>query len=68
MHRFDSVGGILYYGDGRVRRVPESRPDSDGSALVKYADLVAAGPDGTVFLSYYGVDNTERILRRKPGG
>jgi RHS repeat-associated protein len=73
LHRLDPPGGILYYGDGRIRKVTE-RPIQDTLLVNPQAAgrVVACGPDGTIY--YFGevtdvLGHSENyIIRRSPGG
>ncbi len=64
----DPTGGILYYGDGRIRRVPQKRLEESSLAGLQGIDRVAAAmPDGSV--CFYGeFGNGWYIFRRNPGG
>jgi YD repeat-containing protein len=64
----DPAGGILYYGDGRIRRVPQqSLQDNWLNNLQSIGRVAAAMPDGTVY--FYGEIGFEWfIFRRNPGG
>ncbi|HOY56937.1 MAG TPA: hypothetical protein PK640_02220, partial [Verrucomicrobiota bacterium] len=68
LHRLDPAGGILYYGDGRIRTVPQASVLDDFlSALGGRSRLVAAAPDGTLyFYGNYGPTGEARLFRRKP--
>jgi RHS repeat-associated protein len=68
LHRLDPTGGILYYGDGRIRNVPQqSGQDSFLNSLQYIGSMAAAMPDGTVY--FYGkIGNEWYIFRRNPGG
>jgi RHS repeat-associated protein len=72
LHRFDPVGGLLYYGDGRIDTVPESAPQSGFQSLFVGPGprAMAAAPDGTVyFVAFLSSGNNETFLcRRSPGG
>ena len=68
LHRLDPASGVLYYGDGRIRNVPQrSLLDSFLSSVQGIGSVAAAMPDGTVY--FYGQVGFEwYIFRRNPGG
>ena len=70
LHRMDPAGGILYYGDGRIRKVPEqSLQDDFLNRIYGMSDMTAATPDGSVyFASHIRPYNDQFIFRRNPGG
>jgi RHS repeat-associated protein len=70
LHRFDPVGGILYYGDGRIRTVPQTLiNDSINNQITSDPErVVAAAPDGSVYFDAQLNSIGNFIFRRLPGG
>jgi RHS repeat-associated protein len=70
LHRLDPAGGILYYGDGRIRKVPEqSLQDDFLNRIYAMSSMTAATPDGAVYFSgHLRPYNDNHIFRRNPGG
>jgi RHS repeat-associated protein len=74
LHRFDPVGGILYYGDGRIRKVPPATPGNQANQqfVGAPASIVAAAPDGSIYfyapISFGGVFEQSALCRQKRGG
>ena len=70
LHRWDPAGGILYYGDGRIRKVPErSLQDDFLNQVSAIGSMTAVAPDGTVY--FFGncrPTYESYIFRRNPGG
>jgi RHS repeat-associated protein len=68
LHRLDPTAGILYYGDGRIRKVPQVLlEDSFLTSLASMSYVAAATPDGTVY--FHGqIGDDSYIFRRNPGG
>jgi RHS repeat-associated protein len=71
LHRFDPVAGILYYGDGRIRAVPQASINNQfQNEIVDIQTVVAAGSDGSIYFdAALTSGNGENFLcRRLPGG
>ncbi len=68
-HSFDPVGGILYYGDGRVRKVPGASGLDNRSPIAPLAvSLVAAAADGGYYCFGDFPTARGRIFRVFAGG
>ena len=69
LHRLDPAGGILYYGDGRIRSVPQQTLQDGFLTQVSNLERVAAAaPDGAVYFFGEYFDGQDYIFRRNPGG
>ncbi len=72
LHRLDPVGGILYYGDGRIRTVPQASILGDFQSQIagNPQRVVASAPDGSIyFAGPLSSGNSQNfIFRRLPGG
>ncbi len=73
LHRWDPVGGILYYGDGRIRSVAQASSLGGFQSQItgNPQRVVAAAADGSIYfagpLTISG-DSENFIFRRLPGG
>lgn len=72
LHRFDPVAGILYYGDGRIRTVPQGTivDQFQNQIVTDPARVAAAAPDGSIYFdaALSSGDSENFIFRRLPGG
>jgi RHS repeat-associated protein len=74
LHRLDPVAGILYYGDGRIRTVPQAALSGDflQFGIAPLQRVVAAAPDGSVYFDGQFTDTNGEyenfIFRLLPGG
>ncbi len=71
LHRFDPVAGILYYGDGRIRTVPQlPAQDNFLGQIASLQRVVAAAPDGSLYFDgqLTGRGSQSFIFRRLPDG